>query len=77
MPNMIIVGNGEPVRNLTTDIDAADLVMRFNACSSVGTGWAGSKTDIVCLRTFGSIGAKFAEGETIVHQEAIDRAEEF
>ena len=44
---IIIVGNGEIAEGLATEIDAADLVVRFNDCRSMGAG--GSRTDVVAV----------------------------
>ena len=43
----MIVGNGEIPANAASVIDAADLVIRFNDCRSVGAG--GMRTDIVAV----------------------------
>ena len=45
--SMIIVGNGEIAAGAATVIDAADLVIRFNDCRSMGAG--GSRTDVVAV----------------------------
>ncbi|HXV29347.1 MAG TPA: Urease operon accessory protein [Sinorhizobium sp.] len=44
---IMIVGNGEVPEGAAAVIDAADLVIRFNDCRSVGRG--GAKTDIVAV----------------------------
>ncbi|MBN8949270.1 MULTISPECIES: Urease operon accessory protein [unclassified Rhizobium] len=43
----MIVGNGEIAAGAATVIDAADLVIRFNDCRSMGAG--GSRTDVVAV----------------------------
>lgn len=43
----MIVGNGEVPEGAAATIDAADLVIRFNDCRSVGKG--GTKTDILAV----------------------------
>lgn len=43
----MIVGNGEVPEGAAATIDAADLVVRFNDCRSVGRG--GTRTDIVAV----------------------------
>ncbi|WFU11073.1 glycosyltransferase family 29 protein [Rhizobium sp. CB3090] len=43
----MIVGNGEIAEGAAKEIDAADLVVRFNDCRSIETG--GSRTDIVAV----------------------------
>ena len=49
---IVIVGNGEIGDGLAEAIDAADLVMRFNDCRSVGPG--GERTDIVAVCNTGT-----------------------
>lgn len=44
---IVIVGNGEVPEGAAGIIDAADIVIRFNDCRSVGAG--GTKTDIVAV----------------------------
>lgn len=44
---IVIVGNGDVAPDLTAAIDAADLVIRFNDCRSMGAG--GSRTDVVAV----------------------------
>lgn len=44
---IIIVGNGEVPEGAAAFIDAADIVIRFNDCRSIGAG--GTKTDIVAV----------------------------
>nr|WP_132073684.1 Urease operon accessory protein [Sinorhizobium americanum] len=44
---VMIVGNGEVPEGAAAAIDAADLVIRFNDCRSVGRG--GTRTDIVAV----------------------------
>ncbi|MFT4180942.1 MAG: Urease operon accessory protein [Rhizobium sp.] len=43
----MIVGNGEMAEGAASEIDAADIVVRFNDCRSFGAG--GSRTDIVAV----------------------------
>jgi len=57
---VMIVGNGEIGEGLAGIIDAADLVMRFNDCRSVGAG--GGRTDIVTVCNTGRPGKAMAEG---------------
>ncbi len=45
--HVMIVGNGEIAAGTAAVIDAADLVIRFNDCRSVGAG--GSRTDVVAV----------------------------
>jgi len=56
----MIVGNGEIGEGLADVIDAADIVMRFNDCRSVGAG--GGKTDIVAVCNTGRPGKAMTEG---------------
>ncbi len=44
---IVIVGNGEVPTGAAATIDAADVVIRFNDCRSVGAG--GTKTDIIAV----------------------------
>ncbi|MFS8044322.1 Urease operon accessory protein [Rhizobium sp. BR 314] len=43
----MIVGNGDVAPELAATIDAADLVIRFNDCRSMGAG--GGRTDVVAV----------------------------
>jgi hypothetical protein len=45
--SIMIIGNGEIETGLESVINAADVVMRFNDCRSVGPG--GTRTDIVAV----------------------------
>lgn len=51
---IMIVGNGDVPSAAGAAIDAADIVVRFNDCRSVGTG--GGKTDIVAVCNTGRPG---------------------
>ncbi|MCP8894126.1 Urease operon accessory protein [Shinella daejeonensis] len=57
-----IVGNGSIPAGLSTPIDAADLVIRFNDCRSVGRG--GRKTDIVALCNTGRPARAMLDGDS-------------
>lgn len=57
--SVIIVGNGEIADGLADVIDAADLVLRFNDCRSVGPG--GGRTDIVAVCNTGRPGKAMTE----------------
>jgi len=57
---IVIVGNGEIGESLAGTIDAADLVIRFNDCRSVGAG--GGRTDIVAVCNTGRPGKAMLEG---------------
>ncbi|MBX9455921.1 MAG: Urease operon accessory protein [Rhizobium sp.] len=56
---VMIVGNGDIGDGLADAIDAADLVMRFNDCRSVGAG--GGRTDIVVVCNTGRPGKAMTE----------------
>lgn len=73
---MVIVGNAPPDRDLSARIDAAGIVMRMNGCAGLDDGRTGSRTDVVCLRTFGEIGEAFADGTTPIHPSAVAMARE-
>ncbi len=45
--SIMIIGNGEIAAGAADVIDAADLVIRFNDCRSVGAG--GSRTDVIAV----------------------------
>lgn len=51
---IVIVGNGEVAPELAADIDASDMVVRFNNCASYGAG--GLKTDVVAVCNTGRPG---------------------
>jgi hypothetical protein len=57
---VVIVGNGDIGEGLADVIDAADLVIRFNDCRSVGAG--GGRTDIVAVCNTGRPGKAMLEG---------------
>ena len=57
--NIMIVGNGEIDASLAGTIDAADIVMRFNDCRSMGNG--GTRTDIVTVCNTGRPGKQMLE----------------
>jgi hypothetical protein len=59
---IMIVGNGDIGDRLADAIDAADLVMRFNDCRSVGAG--GGRTDIVAVCNTGRPGKAMTENPT-------------
>ncbi len=56
---IMIVGNGPVPEGAAGLIDAADLVIRFNDCRSVGAG--GSRTDIVAVCNTGRPGKAMAQ----------------
>jgi len=58
---IMIIGNGDIETGLEPVIDAADVVMRFNDCRSVGPG--GQKTDIVAVCNTGRPGKRMVQDE--------------
>jgi hypothetical protein len=58
--SIVIIGNGDIDAGFADAIDAADIVMRFNDCRSLGNG--GTKTDIVTVCNTGRPGKKMIEG---------------
>lgn len=66
---VMIVGNGEIGEGLADTIDAADLVMRFNDCRSVGAG--GGRTDIVTVCNTGRPGKAMTEGASWACNKAV------
>ncbi|MBL0372467.1 Urease operon accessory protein [Rhizobium sp. KVB221] len=70
--SVVIVGNGAIDPGLGNVIDAADIVMRFNDCRSVGAG--GSKTDIVVVCNTGRPGKAMLEGPGWKQNPAVSSA---
>ena len=66
---VVIVGNGEIGEGLAGTIDAADLVIRFNDCRSVGPG--GGRTDIVAVCNTGRPGKAMLEGSEWMCNKAV------
>jgi hypothetical protein len=66
---IIIVGNGRIEDGLARFIDAADMVMRFNDCRSIGPG--GGRTDIVAVCNTGRPGKAMTEGESWTGNHAV------
>jgi hypothetical protein len=66
---IVIVGNGEIGAGLAGTIDAADLVIRFNDCRSVGSG--GVRTDIVAVCNTGRPGRAMLEGPGWMGNKAV------
>jgi hypothetical protein len=73
---MIIVGNATPDLDLSNFVDGCDIVVRLNATGNLGSGRVGARTDILCLRSFGSIGQRFASGADALHPRAVESAAE-
>ncbi|WP_331371960.1 Urease operon accessory protein [Sinorhizobium chiapasense] len=70
-----IVGNGDVAHGAAAAIDAADLVIRFNDCRSVGKG--GTKTDIVAVCNTGRPALSMLGGGRWKTSDAVRRASEF
>lgn len=71
---IMIVGNGEVPDGAGTVIDAADIVVRFNDCRSVGPG--GHKTDIVAVCNTGRPGLSMLGGGRWKTSAAVRQARE-
>jgi hypothetical protein len=71
----MIVGNGEVPEGAAATIDAADLVIRFNDCRSVGRG--GTKTDIVAVCNTGRPALAMLGGGRWKTREPVRQAREF
>ncbi|MCZ4091806.1 Urease operon accessory protein [Sinorhizobium psoraleae] len=69
-----IVGNGDVPEGVAPVIDAADLVIRFNDCRSVGKG--GSRTDIVAVCNTGRPALSMLGGGRWKTSEAVRQASE-
>jgi len=57
-----VIGNASPQSDISELVDSADIVMRFNSCPHFQSGKTGNRTSIHCVRSFGGIGEKFANG---------------
>jgi hypothetical protein len=66
---IMIVGNGDIGEGLAETIDAADLVMRFNDCRSVGAG--GNRTDIVTVCNTGRPGKAMTESTSWANNKSV------
>jgi len=66
---IMIVGNGEIGDGFADFIDAADLVMRFNDCRSVGRG--GTRTDIVTVCNTGRPGKTMSESSGWANNKSV------
>ncbi|WEX76713.1 Urease operon accessory protein [Sinorhizobium numidicum] len=71
---IMIVGNGDVPEGAAAMIDAADLVVRFNDCRSVGRG--GMKTDIVAACNTGRPALSMLGGGRWKTSEAVRQARE-
>ncbi|OCP02395.1 MULTISPECIES: Urease operon accessory protein [unclassified Ensifer] len=71
---IMIVGNGEVPDGAGATIDAADIVVRFNDCRSVGAG--GQKTDIVAVCNTGRPGLAMLGGGRWKTNAAVRQARE-
>ncbi len=71
---IMIVGNGEVPEGFGATIDAADIVVRFNDCRSVGSG--GHRTDIVAVCNTGRPGISMLGGGRWKTNSAVRQARE-
>ncbi|MEY9098157.1 hypothetical protein ABIA24_001066 [Sinorhizobium fredii] len=71
----MIVGNGEVPKGAAATIDAADLVIRFNDCRSVGRG--GTRTDVVAVCNTGRPALSMLGGGRWKTSEPVRQAREF
>ncbi len=71
----MVVGNGEVPEGAAATIDAADLVIRFNDCRSVGPG--GTKTDIVAVCNTGRPALAMLGGGRWKTRDPVRQAREF
>jgi hypothetical protein len=72
---IMIVGNGEVPDGASSVIDAADLVVRFNDCRSVGSG--GHRTDIIAVCNTGRPGLAMLGGGRWKASAPVRQAREF
>lgn len=73
--SIVVVGNGPVRQGVAQAIDAADLVIRFNDCRSVGRG--GTKTDIVAVCNTGRPALEMLGGGRWKASPAVRAAREF
>ncbi|RDL50533.1 hypothetical protein BLJAPNOD_01654 [Ensifer sp. M14] len=71
---IMIVGNGDVPEGAAATIDAADVVIRFNDCRSVGTG--GTRTDIVAVCNTGRPALAMLGGGRWKNSAAVRQARE-
>ncbi|WP_457584172.1 Urease operon accessory protein [Ensifer canadensis] len=71
---IMIVGNGEVSLGAAAIIDAADVVIRFNDCRSIGAG--GTKTDIVAVCNTGRPALAMLGGGRWKNSAAVRQARE-
>lgn len=71
---IVIVGNGPVPEGLAGVIDAADVVIRFNDCRSMGQG--GERTDIVAVCNTGRPALAMLSGECWKASAAVRQARE-
>lgn len=48
--SVIVVGNAQPSKNLTSLIEAHDIVVRFNHVQYLDSSWVGHRTDILVVQ---------------------------
>jgi hypothetical protein len=66
-----VIGNAEPTGDVSKMVDSADTVIRFNSSPYFQSGLTGKHTDILCVRSFGEIGEKFANGSEKINPQVI------
>jgi len=49
---IVIVGNGEPARNVSAEVDAADEIVRFGITPHIGSKMVGCRTTVLVARLF-------------------------
>jgi hypothetical protein len=62
---IVIVGNAKLTEDYSALVDEADMVVRFNDARYYGTGFAGNKTDVLCIANMEHPGRKVAKYKTI------------
>ncbi|GAA5625605.1 MULTISPECIES: glycosyltransferase family 29 protein [Brucella] len=67
---IFIVGNGPLDRDLSSEIDAADLVLRFNE-PRVSLGMSGTKTDMLMLATSSKQMEQWIKDPTFINSEIV------
>lgn len=67
-----IVGNGTPDKDESAEIDAADIVIRFNHFYNYGTGLVGKRVDVI-MQTFTSAWVNAKEKNASVIREQLPR----
>jgi hypothetical protein len=69
--NMVFVGNGEMKTDYSELVDGANLVVRSQHCENYG-GFAGTKTDVLCVRPSNEPFGKDVARERKIPQQVVD-----